>query len=246
MTDGRGTGLGLILPPPDRLLTAGGSLARHVPFRIRHTFDRPLDLTHDTSPTAGGSLVRHVHFRIRLLFFAATTDFGGGGSNGGESDSKQHGQPHPPAKESDSSSNVSDIKLETGTGSSLSNYRYKVDYGGAGPDSMTATTTIDDQLLRSATPKSGGGGSQTTLTRVGGGIPLAGPVPVDPRAYATVGYHPNGTALNGPSHHRPLSNGSAIADYVDPLNYVRYNNNNNNNSNGSGSGSNNSSVSAIM
>ncbi|XP_029346962.1 irregular chiasm C-roughest protein [Acyrthosiphon pisum] len=126
------------------------------------------------------------------------------------------------ARESDASSNVSDIKMETGTGSSLSNYRYKIDYGA---DSLTVTTTataVDDQHPRSATPKSGGG-SQTTLPRSGGGIPLAGPVPVDPRYATAAGYlghmHPHNVM------HHPLANGAAIGDYADPLNYVRYTNN---------------------
>ncbi|XP_015363944.1 PREDICTED: irregular chiasm C-roughest protein-like [Diuraphis noxia] len=123
------------------------------------------------------------------------------------------------ARESDASSNVSDIKMETGTGSSLSNYRYKIDYGA---DSMTVTTTataVDDQQPRSATPKSGGG-SQTTLPRGGGGIPLAGPVPVDPR-YATAASYLGHLHPHNVMHH-PLANGSVIGDYADPLNYVRY------------------------
>lgn len=127
--------------------------------------------------------------------------FGGGDPDAGNKESE------------DSSSNGSDIKMETGTGSSLSNYRYRLD--NAGPDSVqTVTTTIDDQL-RSATLKSGG--SQTTLTR---GLPLAGPVPVDPRVYATAGQY---YAQSGQqTHHRPLSNGTTVADYEDPTNYVRY------------------------
>lgn len=135
------------------------------------------------------------------------------GFGGGEPDADNKQQT---TKESeDSSSNVSDIKMETGTGSSLSNYRYKQDT--TGPDSVqTVTTTIDDQLLRSAMPRSGG--SQTTLTR---GIPLAGPVPVDPRLYATAGQY---YAQSGQqqTHHRPLSSGTTVADYEDPTNYVRY------------------------
>ncbi|XP_050530671.1 irregular chiasm C-roughest protein [Daktulosphaira vitifoliae] len=94
------------------------------------------------------------------------------------------------SKESDISSNVSDIKLEMGTaGSSLSStYQYKIDYG-------DGTTGSD----RPSTPKSG---SETGLApRVGGGIPLAGPVPVDPR-YSVV--------ANGHLY-------SSGVDYVDPI-----------------------------
>lgn len=138
----------------------------------------------------------------------------------GESDTEN--KQNAAARESDASSNVSDIKMETGTGSSLSNYRYKIDYG---TDSMTVTTTataVDDQHPRSATPKSGGG-SQTTLPRGGGGIPLAGPVPVDPRYATAAGYlghlHPHNVM------HHPLANGTVIGDYADPLNYVRYTSN---------------------
>lgn len=140
----------------------------------------------------------------RLFFFLfCLADYGG------ESDTdNKHSAT---AKDSDVSSNVSDIKMETGTGSSLSNYRYKIDYGGV-DSTMTIATTVDDQR-RSITPKSGcSGGSPTVLSR---GIPLAGPVPVDPR-YASAGYQRNAV-------HHPLSNG-AVNDYADPINYVRYNN----------------------
>lgn len=146
------------------------------------------------------------------MFFLFAADFG----PESDTDNKQSAA----ARESDASSNVSDIKMETGTGSSLSNYRYKIDYGA---DSLTVTTTataVDDQHPRSTTPKSGGGGSQTTLSR---GIPLAGPVPVDPR-YATAGSYLGHAHQHNVMHH-PLANGSVIGDYADPLNYVRYANN---------------------
>ncbi|KAF6215510.1 hypothetical protein GE061_010265 [Apolygus lucorum] len=61
-------------------------------------------------------------------------------------------------KESDRSSNISDIKLEVRTGSSVSNVHCELDYGGGG----------------------GGGsetGSESVVTRVG--VPLAGPVPME-------------------------------------------------------------------
>lgn len=65
-------------------------------------------------------------------------------------------------KESDRSSNISDIKLELRTGSSVSNVHCELDYGGSG---------------------GGGGGSETgsesVVTRIG--VPLAGPVPLDHR-----------------------------------------------------------------
>uniref|UniRef100_A0A2H8TWA9 Irregular chiasm C-roughest protein n=1 Tax=Melanaphis sacchari TaxID=742174 RepID=A0A2H8TWA9_9HEMI len=141
----------------------------------------------------------------------AKSDFGAES----DTDNKQNAA----ARESDASSNVSDIKMETGTGSSLSNYRYKIDYSA---DSMTVTTTataVDDQHPRSTTPKSGGG-SQTTLSR---GIPLAGPVPVDPK-YATAAGYLGHLHQNNVMHH-PLANGSVMGDYADPLNYVRYTNN---------------------
>jgi len=101
-------------------------------------------------------------------------------------------------KESDASSNVSDIKMETG--SSLSYRPYKIDYGNAAvaaPD-----CTIVGNHAADANSSSGGGSQTTTLSRVCG-IPLAGPVPVGP-CYST-GYL---------SHQQN--------DYADPLNYVRY------------------------
>lgn len=154
-----------------------------------------------------------------VFFSTAAVDFGA------ESDCTDNKQDAGACKESDASSNVSDVKVETGTGSSLSNYRYKTDYGSTGgvPDSLTAAA--DDRRM-SATPKSGAG-SLTTLTRGGGGIPLAGPVPVDPQRYSatattTFGYLGN---QQNAMHHHPLSSSAAIGDYAEPLSYVRYNNN---------------------
>ena len=56
-------------------------------------------------------------------------------------------------KESDRSSNISDLKMELRTGSSVSNVHCELEYG---PDSET--------------------GSESVVTRVG--VPLAGPVPM--------------------------------------------------------------------
>lgn len=148
----------------------------------------------------------------RCVFY--TAGFGGAER---DPDSKLHGQQlrlqqqqvNNCRESEDSSSNVSDIKMDTG--SSLSNYRYKSD--SAGPDSMTAAAAVEDQLRTTAnTPR---GGSQTTVAR--GGIPLAGPVAIDPRVYATAGQLAQ-------QRNRPLScnGGTAMADYVDPINYVRY------------------------
>lgn len=61
-------------------------------------------------------------------------------------------------KESDRSSNISDMKLELRTGSSVSNVHCELDYS-AGPESET--------------------GSESVVTRIG--LPLAGPVPLDHR-----------------------------------------------------------------
>lgn len=61
-------------------------------------------------------------------------------------------------KESDRSSNISDMKLELRTGSSVSNVHCELDYNG-GHDSET--------------------GSESVVTRIG--LPLAGPVPIDHR-----------------------------------------------------------------
>lgn len=60
-------------------------------------------------------------------------------------------------KESDRSSNISDIKMELRTGSSVSNVHCELDYGGGGSET----------------------GSESVVTRIG--VPLAGPVPVDHR-----------------------------------------------------------------
>lgn len=60
-------------------------------------------------------------------------------------------------KESDRSSNISDIKLELRTGSSVSNVHCELDYGGGGSET----------------------GSESVVTRIG--VPLAGPVPIDHR-----------------------------------------------------------------
>lgn len=160
-------------------------------------------------------------FLFYFFRFSAAVDFGG------ESDCADNKQGATACKESDASSNVSDIKVETGTGSSLSNYRYRIDYGstGGGPADTSLAAAADDQR-RSATPKSGAG-SLTALSRVGGGIPLAGPVPVDPQRYsatATTAFGYPGNPANS-VHLHPLSNQSAAGDYAEPLSYVRYNNN---------------------
>jgi hypothetical protein len=60
-------------------------------------------------------------------------------------------------KESDRSSNISDIKMELRTGSSVSNVHCELDYGGGGSET----------------------GSESVVTRIG--VPLAGPVPLDHR-----------------------------------------------------------------
>ncbi|XP_066905947.1 irregular chiasm C-roughest protein [Halyomorpha halys] len=60
-------------------------------------------------------------------------------------------------KESDRSSNISDIKMELRTGSSVSNVHCELDYGGGGSET----------------------GSESVVTRIG--VPLAGPVPIDHR-----------------------------------------------------------------
>lgn len=114
------------------------------------------------------------------------------------------------AKESDASSNVSDIKMETG--SSLSYRPYKIDYGGTVPD----CTMVGDNAADANNVGGGAAGGQTTTTTTTGlsrvcGIPLAGPVPVGP-CYSSAGY---------PSHQQ---NGN---EYADPLNYAsRYDYNN--------------------
>ncbi|XP_024083061.1 irregular chiasm C-roughest protein-like isoform X2 [Cimex lectularius] len=61
-------------------------------------------------------------------------------------------------KESDRSSNISDIKLELRTGSSVSNVHCELDYPGGGGSET---------------------GSESVVTRIG--VPLAGPVPIDHR-----------------------------------------------------------------
>jgi len=76
------------------------------------------------------------------------------------------------AKESDASSNVSDVKMETG--SSLSYRPYEIDYGGP---------TVPADCAADADDAAGAGHSR------GRGIPLAGPVPVGP-CYATASYPP--------------------------------------------------------
>lgn len=62
-------------------------------------------------------------------------------------------------KESDRSSNISDIKLEVRTGSSVSNVHCDLDYGGGSAGGGSET------------------GSESVVTRVG--VPLAGPVPME-------------------------------------------------------------------
>uniref|UniRef100_A0A1B6DD38 Ig-like domain-containing protein n=1 Tax=Clastoptera arizonana TaxID=38151 RepID=A0A1B6DD38_9HEMI len=71
---------------------------------------------------------------------------------------KKPPDPEKQCKESDRSSNISDMKLELRTGSSVSNVHCELDYNG-GHESET--------------------GSESVVTRIG--LPLAGPVPLDHR-----------------------------------------------------------------
>ncbi|VVC36584.1 Hypothetical protein CINCED_3A013482 [Cinara cedri] len=125
---------------------------------------------------------------------------------GAESDCTDNKQNAAAIRDSDVSSNVSDIKVETGTGSSLSNYPYNGDNDSTtgGPDSTTAAADGDNHH-RSASPRSEHG------------LPLAGPVQLD-----------HSRLTPGQPEHRPISmihHPLAENDYANPMNYVVYNNN---------------------